>query len=84
MVDGWQESADGLHRRFEFADFAAAWEFMSRVAVLAEAQDHHPDWSNSYNVVEISLCSHDVGRKVTDRDRHLARSINDLLGEFRG
>ena len=84
MVDGWQESVDGLHRRIEFDDFAAAWEFMSRVAVLAEAQDHHPDWSNSYNVVEISLCSHDVGRKVTDRDRRLARSINDLLGEIGG
>ena len=84
MTPGWQERKDGLHRRFEFVDFAGAWEFMSRVAALAEAQDHHPDWSNSYNVVEITLCSHDVGRKVTERDRRLAGSINDLLGESRG
>ena len=81
MTRGWKEHPDGLRRRFEFDDFAGAWDFMSKVAALAEAQDHHPDWSNSYNVVEITLCSHDTGRTVTQRDHRLAKSINDMLGE---
>ena len=81
MTTGWDERADGLYRRFEFSNFAEAWEFMNKVVVLAESQDHHPDWSNSYNVVEITLCSHDAGRAVTSRDHRLAKSINELLGE---
>ena len=52
---------------------------MGKVAALAEAQDHHPDWCNSYNVVEITLCSHDKGRTVTARDHRLAASINELM-----
>ncbi|MFM8860919.1 MAG: 4a-hydroxytetrahydrobiopterin dehydratase [Acidimicrobiia bacterium] len=84
MTLGWEERSDGLHRRFEFKNFNQAWEFMSKVAVLAESQDHHPDWSNSYNVVEIMLCSHDSGRTVTNRDLRLAKSINEMLGEPHG
>lgn len=72
---GWQERADALHRRFEFEDFAQAFAFMTRVAAEAERLDHHPDWSNSWNVVEIDLRSHDAGR-VTDRDRALAAAID--------
>jgi len=81
MTNGWDERADGLYRRFEFVDFTAAWEFMGKVAQIADEQDHHPDWSNSYNVVEVILCSHDAGRSVTQRDHRLAQSINALLGE---
>lgn len=84
MVVGWKQNPDGLHRRFEFKNFAEAWEFMNKVAVLAESQDHHPDWTNSYNVVDITLCSHDAGRTVTTRDHRLAESINELLGENHG
>ena len=51
---------------------------MTRVAAIAEAQNHHPDWSNSWNVVEISLRSHDSGGKVTERDHRLATSIDEL------
>jgi 4a-hydroxytetrahydrobiopterin dehydratase len=80
MTSGWDERPDGLYRRFDFKNFAEAWEFMSKVAVLAEQQDHHPDWSNSYNVVEITLCSHDAGRTVTSRDHRLAKAINELVG----
>lgn len=76
---GWEERPDGLYRRWEFMNFAEAWAFMGKVAVLAEAQDHHPDWSNSYNVVEITLCSHDTGRTVTNRDHRLAASINEII-----
>ena len=72
---------EGLYRKWEFRNFADAWEFMNNVALLAEEQDHHPDWSNSYNVVEITLCSHDAGRTVTSRDHRLANAINEMMGE---
>jgi 4a-hydroxytetrahydrobiopterin dehydratase len=78
-MEHWDERPNGLYRRFEFGTFAEAWAFMKRVAVVAEAQDHHPDWSNSYNVVEITLCSHDKGRTVTSRDHRLAAAIDELL-----
>ena len=81
MVSSWQTRPEGLYRRWEFANFAEAWEFMNKVALLSEEQDHHPDWSNSYNVVEITLCSHDAGRTVTSRDHRLAKAINEMLGE---
>jgi 4a-hydroxytetrahydrobiopterin dehydratase len=76
-VSGWREDDTGLHRRFVFADFAEAWAFMSKVAVLAEEHDHHPDWSNSWNTVDITLISHDK-RSVSDRDRRLAAAIDAL------
>ena len=83
MPIGWVEVDNALFRRFEFANFATAFAFMTEVAAIAEAHDHHPDLSNSYNVVEISLCSHDAGRSVTSRDHKLADAINDLVGEPR-
>lgn len=73
----WREEGGALRRDFEFADFTEAWSFMSAVAAVAEEQDHHPDWSNSWNKVAIALRSHDVGR-VTDRDHRLARAIDQI------
>jgi 4a-hydroxytetrahydrobiopterin dehydratase len=75
---GWQLVDGRWHRSFTFADFSQAWAFMSRVALLAEKQDHHPDWSNSWNKVEIVLWSHDVGG-VSERDRRLADAINTIV-----
>ena len=63
----------------EFAHFGAAFAFMTRVAVIAEEEGHHPDWSNSWNVVNIVLRSHDAGGVVTGRDLRLARRINEVL-----
>ena len=77
-LSAWHEDGQGLHCDFEFADFVEAWTFMNQVAVLAETMDHHPDWSNSYNTVHITLISHDKG-VVTERDRGLAEAINQLL-----
>ncbi len=77
-LSAWHEDDQGLHRDFEFADFVEAWTFMNQVAVLAETMDHHPDWSNSYNTVRITLISHDKG-VVTERDRGLAEAIDQLL-----
>ena len=75
---GWDEVDGKLHREFTFANFSEAWAFMSRVALLAEKRDHHPDWSNSWNKVVIDLVSHDKGG-ITDRDRDLAAAIDQLL-----
>jgi len=74
----WQETPDGLYKQFEFADFKAAWQFMSEVAALAEAQQHHPRWTNEYNRVEIWLSTHDAGGGITDKDRALAAAIDKL------
>lgn len=74
---GWELRDGKLRREFEFSDFSEAWAFMSRVALLAECANHHPDWSNSYNRVVIELVSHDKG-EVTDRDRELAAKISSL------
>lgn len=73
------EDRDALHRGFRFANFSAAWGFMSRVALLAEAQDHHPEWSNVWNRVEITLTTHDAGG-LSARDIKLAEAIDALLG----
>lgn len=75
----WKEQNDKLERSFEFKNFIEAWGFMSKVALLAEKANHHPDWSNSYNQVKISLTSHDQGNKVTEKDRKLAQAISDSL-----
>lgn len=76
--EGWAERDGALHRRFTFADFSGAWAFMSRVALLAEKLDHHPDWSNSWATVDIALRSHDAGR-ITGRDVRMAEAINALI-----
>jgi len=74
----WTEENNALHRQFKFADFSAAFAFITRVALAAEKMDHHPDWSNAYNTVDIRLSSHDAGNRVTDRDRKLAKIIDGL------
>ena len=75
----WTERDGALHRDFEFADFSEAFAFMTRVALLAERAAHHPDWSNSWNRVSISLSTHDAGNVVTTSDRELAAAIDGLL-----
>ena len=79
MTTTWTEVDGKLRRELTFANFSEAWAFMSRVALLAEKRDHHPDWSNSWNKVVIELVSHDKG-EITDRDRDLAAAIDELLG----
>ena len=77
MSRDWQEVDGALHKKFEFRNFAEAFAFMTKVAAVAEQQNHHPDWSNSWNIVEISLCSHDKGA-ITQRDHDLAKAIDEL------
>lgn len=71
------EGRDAIARGFRFADFSAAWGFMSRVALLAEQHGHHPEWSNVWNTVEITLSTHDVGG-LSDKDLAMARAIDTL------
>jgi 4a-hydroxytetrahydrobiopterin dehydratase len=78
-LPGWTLDGEHLKQTFKFKDFSAAWGFMSRVALLAEAQDHHPEWFNVYNKVEIALTTHDAGG-LSARDVRLAKAINALLG----
>ncbi len=75
----WQETDNALYRKFEFRDFSEAFAFMTRVALAAEKMDHHPRWTNVYNTVEIWLNTHDAGNIVTERDRKLAKRIDQLL-----
>lgn len=75
----WEEKDNKLHQRFEFKDFSEAFSFMTRVALLAEQKGHHPEWSNVWNKVDITLCTHDEGNKITDKDREMAKAIEELL-----
>lgn len=76
-LDGWEVADGGLHRVFTFANFNEAFGFMARVALIAEKLDHHPDWSNSWNKVDIAVSSHDAGG-LTERCFELATKINAL------
>lgn len=78
-IPGWGISQGALHRELEFANFVEAFGFMTMVAMAAERLGHHPDWSNSWNVVDVELRSHDAGA-VTERDLALARAIDAVLG----
>ena len=77
----WQEKENKLVRSFKFKDFSEAFGFMVRVAIEAEKMNHHPEWSNVYNRVEIRLSTHDAGGVVTEKDRQLARVIDNLISE---
>lgn len=80
MGDGkWVPEKAGLTKSFEFKDFSEAFAFMTRVAMLAEQQDHHPTWSNTYNRVHICLCTHSAGNSITQKDYILAAAIDALL-----
>lgn len=78
-MSNWTEGENNLYRSFEFENFIQAWGFMSKVAILAEKANHHPEWKNVYNQVEIWLSTHDEGNVVTDQDRDLAKKISALV-----
>ena len=74
----WQEKDNKLYRKFQFKDFSEAFAFMTRVAIEAEKRDHHPLWTNVYNVVEIWLSTHSAGDVVTEKDHKLAAAIDKI------
>jgi 4a-hydroxytetrahydrobiopterin dehydratase len=75
----WTLDGEHLKRTFRFKDFSEAFAFMTRVALLAEQQDHHPEWFNVWNRVDIALTTHDAGG-LSARDTRLAKAIDALLG----
>ena len=78
-LQGWGvvDGRDAIAKAFKFKDFNAAFGFMTRVALMAEKMDHHPEWSNVYNRVDITLSTHDAGG-VTERDIRLAKFIDQV------
>ncbi len=72
------DAADAITHEFKFKDFSEAFAFMTRVALLAQAADHHPEWSNVYNKVSVTLTTHDAGG-ITAKDVALAEGIDKLL-----
>lgn len=78
-IPGWELVEGKLHKTFRFASFVQAFGFMSSVALVAEAMNHHPDWTNVYNRVTIALNTHDVGG-ISALDFTLAKRIEELVG----
>jgi 4a-hydroxytetrahydrobiopterin dehydratase len=74
----WQEENNTLYKKFVFKDFVNAFSFMTNVAMLAEKANHHPTWKNTYNTVEIWLTTHDAGNTITEKDRLLAKQIDNI------
>ena len=74
----WAERNDKLEKQFVFANFPQAMSFMLRVSYECEKMDHHPEWKNVYNKVWVALSTHDAGNKVTDKDRKLAKKMDEI------
>ncbi len=75
----WEEANNKLYKKFLFKNFSEAFAFMTRVALAAEKMDHHPEWKNVWNTVEVWLSTHDAGDIVTEKDRKLADKIDSLI-----
>jgi 4a-hydroxytetrahydrobiopterin dehydratase len=78
-LDGWRDAQgrDAIEKTFTFEDFSAAFAFMTRIALLAEKLDHHPEWSNVYNTVKVTLSTHDAGG-VSELDIRLAEAMDRM------
>lgn len=81
QLTGWAADGDALVRTFRFRDFGCAFSFMARVAIHAEAANHHPEWSNVWNRVDVRLTTHDAGG-VTQKDIDLARFIDEAAASL--
>ena len=79
----WNEKNNQLQRSFEFKDFVHAFAFMTRIAFVAEKMNHHPNWSNVWNKVDIALNTHDAGNVITEKDRKLAEAIDKIYEEVK-
>jgi 4a-hydroxytetrahydrobiopterin dehydratase len=77
----WKEENNQLKRSFEFKNFVEAFTFMTKVAFAAEKMDHHPNWSNAYNKVEILLFTHDAKDSITEKDVKLSKEIDKIFNE---
>jgi 4a-hydroxytetrahydrobiopterin dehydratase len=78
----WQHEGDALKAEFVFSDFAEAMQFMQQVGEIAEELNHHPEWSNVYNRVFVTLTTHDAGNQVTALDIRLATNISQIKEKY--
>jgi 4a-hydroxytetrahydrobiopterin dehydratase len=78
----WIENDNKLTKEFVFDDFGQAWAFMTEVAMLAERKNHHPEWTNVWNRVMVSLTSHDEGNVITEKDRKMAEGIDRIFERY--
>lgn len=78
----WEEQDNQLYASFRFKDFKEAFAFMTEVAFHAEQQNHHPNWSNVWNTVQIALSTHDAGNIVTEKDHRLAEAITSVYKKY--
>ncbi|MDX1903617.1 MAG: 4a-hydroxytetrahydrobiopterin dehydratase [Thermonemataceae bacterium] len=78
----WQETNNELKASFTFKDFAEAFSFMTQIAIIAEKQNHHPWWANVYNKVDIALTTHDAGNTITEKDKLLAKAIEEVYQKY--
>jgi 4a-hydroxytetrahydrobiopterin dehydratase len=74
----WKETGNKLYKKFTFGDFKETFAFMTHVALIAEKMDHHPEWKNTYNELEIWLNTHSAGDIVTEKDHKLAKAIDKI------
>ncbi len=83
-LEGWTRAKNrhAIEKSFKFKNFSQAWGFMSRIALLAEKMDHHPEWSNIYNRVDITLTTHDASG-VSERDIKMAEKIDTYFEKFK-
>lgn len=78
----WKEEKNSLHAEFQFKDFSQAFAFMTEVAIAAEKMNHHPEWTNVWNTVRFSLSTHDAGKTVTEKDRKLAKKVDEIAERY--
>jgi len=79
-LDGWSFKNNNIEKQFQFRDFVEAFGTMTRIAILAEKMNHHPEWTNVYNKLSIKLSTHDEGG-VTEKDIELAKQIESIVGK---
>src|ERR1700710_1956021 len=81
---GWRRNGENIEKSFTFETFRDAIAFIGLVGIEAETMNHHPEFTNSYNLVSFAFCTHDVGRKITDTDIRLAERLNEIAARFPG
>lgn len=81
MQQDWEKTESFLKKKFRFNTFEEAMDFMAQAATHISALNHHPEWSNVYNVVSVTLTTHDAGNKVTDKDRQLAALMDQIYSQ---
>ena len=78
MATDWIEENNTLKKTFVFSDFMEAMQWMQKASTLIDDMNHHPEWKNVYNKIEVTLCTHDAGNIITEKDRRLAKILDSI------